>query len=356
MGEMDKAHDGVDEVGEDSGWSLLYAPATSLQPIACAECGNVFAAESAECPWCGRPVGSLVAGTRDELELGSSAALLVPTSPALGAGDATADGDAGDDAADLAAVGAPQARRWAGVIVAAGVLLAIATGVFVRSGDDDGGTAAPVTTAASATTAARTATTPAAPATTVAPTTAATTAPSTAPSLPDTTAPSTAAPATTTATTAPATTAPARTTVAPTTTVAGPSLSAVERDALQVTRDLNDAIVAENWNRVRLLAPKNAPSDDVYETYWGGVEAATVVPARVAAKPGGLYDVYVGVVSVVRAGGELSSSVVCGRYTVDPAARVVDSVVTKPLRTVPGTADAAALTDELRTSCSNPTF
>ena len=41
--------------GGASGWSLLFAPDAPLQPVTCGDCGNVFAAGAASCPWCGRP-------------------------------------------------------------------------------------------------------------------------------------------------------------------------------------------------------------------------------------------------------------------------------------------------------------
>ncbi len=225
---MDSRNENEDDTPEGSGWSLLYAPSTPLQPTACAECGNVFAAESAECPWCGRPVGALLGGHRHDLELGPSAALLIPPSPD------PIDADVSAIPTDwLEPTTGQQARRWAGVIVAAGVLLAIATGVTFRARDDGRTTAA-----ASATSAATIAS-----------------ATSAASVLPVTTAPATTAPATTApVTTAPVTTAPiaptstvAKTTVAPTTTTdAGPSLSAQEQRAVAVTRDLNDTIVRKD--------------------------------------------------------------------------------------------------------------
>jgi hypothetical protein len=233
-----------------------------------------------------------------------------------------------------------QARRWAGVLVAAGVLLAIATGVTVRSRDsgDPGSAAAPtVATTAPATTAPATT----APATTRAP----------ASSVAPTTVPATTVPATT----VPATTVPATSTVpAPTTTEAGPSLSDPERRAVGVTRALNDAIVRQDWDAVRTLAPANPATDETYERYWGNVEAATVVPARVAAVPGGRYDVFVGVVSVTRSNGAVTSALVCGRYTVELAGGTVTSVATRALREQSGTVDNAAVADELRDACRDP--
>ncbi len=105
---------------------------------------------------------------------------------------------------------------------------------------------------------------------------------------------------------------------------------------------------------MRALVPKNAVSDDTYQQFWGAIEAATVVPARVAAVPGGTYDVYAGVVSVSRTNGTVTSTVVCGRYGIDLATNTVDAVTTKQLRTQPGLLDNAVVAAELRETCRDP--
>ena len=393
---------GFDEGRRDeTGWSLLYAPTTALQPVSCRACGKVFAAEASTCPWCGWTVARSRAAQRSAR---LSALAPVPTDRTTPPRDADTDADAdaddaattdaaeaveaveavGGEAADgttepvpagstasmlAAAAPAPglapvaaarppaarpptvreQTRRWAGVLVAAGVLLAIATGVGVRSRHRQPATTAAVavtttattgTTAPSPTTAG---TTVAAAATGARPAGAPTVATTVGPAAPVAAAPTTAAPPATTAVPAP-------------TTTDGPSFSEPERKAVLLTQELSDAVARHDWARVRVLAPRNAVSDDTYERYWGSIESASLVPVRVTASPDGNFDVYVGIVNVSAAAGGRTSSLVCGRYTVDPRSGTVTAVQSKPLRSTTGTLVLATVADELRRTCADPTF
>jgi hypothetical protein len=328
-----------------TGWSLLYAPSSALHPVACAGCGNVFGAETTTCPWCGRSVAAPLRIATSSIAVGESTSGMDALAPRR----ADAPPPTGDR---VPPPGDGQARRWAGVLVAAGVLLAIGTGVAVRGRDDKGasGSGAPTTkgTAAKATTTVARATTSSVA--TSAPTSVAVTATTGAVA-------STAAPATTAT---PPTTA-AATTVArtePPTTVKppGPSLSDAERGAVAVTQQLSDAIVRHDWNAVRALAPNNSTTDEAYNRYWGSIEAATLVPARVAAIPDGTYAVYTGVINVTNPASGRVTTVACGRYTVDSKAGVVTAVRTQDLRSIPGGPDIAALSTELRATCNDPGF
>ena len=385
---------GFDEGRRDeTGWSLLYAPTTALQPVSCRACGKVFAAEASTCPWCGWTVARSRAAQRSAR---LSALAPVPTDRTTPPRDADADADdaattdaveaaeaveveaadgatepvpAGSTASMLAAAApapglAPvaaarppaarpptvreQTRRWAGVLVAAGVLLAIATGVGVRSRQRQ-----PATAAAAVTTTATTATT--APSPTTAGTTVAATATGARPAGATTGAPIVGAAAPVAAT--PTTAAPPTTTAVPApTTTDGPSFSEPERKAVLLTQELSDAVARHDWARVRALAPRNAVSDDTYERYWGSIESASLVPVRVTASPEGTFDVYVGIVNVSAAAGGRTSSLVCGRYTVDPRSGTVTAVQSKPLRSTTGTLVLATVADELRRTCADPTF
>lgn len=235
------------------------------------------------------------------------------------------------------------------MLVAAGVLLAIGTGVVVRGRDDGSGSGSAAATTKA--TAAKATTTVARAATTAANATAA---PSTAAATATTIAGSTVAP-----TTAPLPTVPptvARTEPPTTVKPPGPSLSDAERNAVAVTQRLSDAIVRHDWNAVRALAPNNSTTDDAYDRYWGSIEAATLVPARVAANPDGTYAVYTGVINVTNPASGRVTTVACGRYVVDPKASVVAAVRTQDLRSIPGGPDIAALSTELRASCNDPGF
>lgn len=327
-----------------SGWSLLFAPDAPLQPTTCADCGNVFAATAASCPWCGRTTAS----TRRAVAEAEAAVTSTRQGPHLTSVPVPAPAEAIEPW--LPATTAQHARRWAGVIVAAGVLLAIATGATVRTRQHDQQAAAPATATSAATIAA-----PAtAPATTTAPvtTTATTTAPATTAPPATTTAPATAtAPVTTTA--------PPTTTAAPATTVpAGPSFSAIEQRAITVTTDLSKAIVAHDWNTVRALAPNNATSDDAYNTFWGTIKDASVVPTKVRATGADAYDVIVGVVSVDALPSGPTSTLRCGLYHVDTAKGVVESIKTVDVRTASGAVGGTdpAVAAELRSACANASF
>lgn len=348
--------------GGASGWSLLFAPDAPLQPVTCGDCGNVFAAGAASCPWCGRPTAAAKRAQAD-----AEAVAVAPRGrPDVAAVTVVPPADADDRPEPIDLVLVQQvhhARRWAGVIVAAGVLLAIATGATVRARQDNGGVAAPATTtattAAAATTSAAPVTTTPAPATTAPATTAATTvAPATSAA---TTSPATTTPATTTpapATTAPATTTPATTAPATSTTVAGPTFSAVERRAIDIATNLSDAIVAHDWNTVRALSPNNATTDDVYNTFWGTIRGASLVPVTVTANAGDTYDVIAGVVSVDEKPTGITSTLRCARYNVSSSRGIVTSIKTVDVRSAPGTVTGTdpGVATELRTACASASF
>ena len=356
---MGGGQDDFDDGAGPSAWSLVYAPDTALQPATCRACRNVFAADAEVCPWCGHAVSPTVdhASVR---HLFPASALPSAAWPAAALPPGASEPEPADRASDGSLPidrlpdGRPtQARRWAGLLVAAGVILAIATGVAVRSRGTDREPAA-VAPKSATTRVASPATTRAATTVPAASTTPATTAPSTVPvtSVAATTLPASTIPVTTIpATTIPATTAPATTVPVATTSPAGPVLSESEQRAVTVTRDLSSAIVAHDWNHVRSLAPRNTASDQTYETFWGTIESATVVPARVATRADGTYDVFVGVLNVTSTPTGRTSSLICGRYTVDVGAGIVIDVVTRELRRSPGALAEAAVASELRTSC-----
>ena len=164
----------------------------------------------------------------------------------------------------------------------------------------------------------------------------------------------------TTTTEAPTTTTEApTTTAAPATTVpAGPTFSAIEQKAITVTTDLSKAIVAHDWNTVRALAPNNATTDDAYNTFWGTIKDASVVPTRVVAKGADAYDVIVGVVSVDALPSGVKSTLRCGLYDVNTAKGVVEAIKTVDVRTASGAVSGTdpAIAAELRTACASASF
>ena len=357
---MTGGHDASNEASDDAfteepdrgtnAWSLLYADAP-LKPTSCPDCGNVFATDSTSCPWCGRIVTASERGALVEA-VGDASTPVMPAAVAADVAHDPLEYPSPSSTEAAAAYRARQARsaenaaglrRWASLLLAAAVLLVIATGLTIRARNSR--------TSSAATTVATTARS------TVA-TTAKNSSSSAAPSSPSTAA-NTATSDATVPTTAP-TTAPEPTTVAPTgssttvTTVA-PRFTAEQQQALELAQSLSTALATKDWSRVREITANKTLTDAQFEAGYGTLTRVDVVPAKIDKLTESTYDVFAGVVQVKDANGSITSTLYCNKYSVDLLAKTVTRIrATEPLRSATGAVSVTSVTDELASTCMSP--
>ena len=361
---MTGGHDPSTEASDDAfteeadrgtnAWSLLYADAP-LKPTSCPDCGNVFATDSTSCPWCGRIVTASERGAVLEPVGDDTSAPVMPTAAAAAAAHDPLEYPSPSSAEAAAAYRARQARsaesaaglrRWASLLLAAAVLLVIATGLTIRARNSRTSSAATTTVANTTRTTGSTSATNgasnAAPATT-APATPST---STVTSTSDATVPTTTPSVTTVATPSGSST---------TVTTVAPRFTAEQQQALELAQSLSTALATKDWSRVREITANRTPTDAQFEAGYGTLTRVDVVPAKIDKLTESTYDVFAGVVQVKNANGTITSTLYCNKYSVDLLAKTVNKIrATEPLRSVAGAVSVDSVSDELASTCVAP--
>ena len=354
---MTGGHDASTEASDDAfteeadrgtnAWSLLYADAP-LKPTSCPDCGNVFATDSTSCPWCGRIVTASERGAVLEPVGDDTSAPVMPTAAAAAVAHDPLEYPSPSSAEAAAAYRARQARsaesaaglrRWASLLLAAAVLLVIATGLTIRARNSRTSSAATTTVANT------TRTTVSINATASSATTAPAT-PTTVTATSDATVPTTTPSVTTVATPSGSST---------TVTTVAPRFTAEQQQALELAQSLSTALATKDWSRVREITANRTPTDAQFEAGYGTLTRVDVVPAKIDKLTESTYDVFAGVVQVKNANGSITSTLYCNKYSVDLLAKTVNKIrATEPLRSVAGAVSVDTVSDELASTCVAP--
>ena len=354
---MTGGHDASTEASDDAfteeadrgtnAWSLLYADAP-LKPTSCPDCGNVFATDSTSCPWCGRIVTASEGGAVLEPVGDDTSAPVMPTAAAAAVARDPLEYPSPSSAEAAAAYRARQARsaesaaglrRWASLLLAAAVLLVIATGLTIRARNSRTSSAATTTVANT------TRTTVSINATASSATTAPAT-PTTVTATSDATVPTTTPSVTTVATPSGSST---------TVTTVAPRFTAEQQQALELAQSLSTALATKDWSRVREITANRTPTDAQFEAGYGTLTRVDVVPAKIDKLTESTYDVFAGVVQVKNANGSITSTLYCNKYSVDLLAKTVNKIrATEPLRSVAGAVSVDTVSDELASACVAP--
>ena len=356
---MTGGHDPSTEASDDAfteeadrgtnAWSLLYADAP-LKPTSCPDCGNVFATDSTSCPWCGRIVTASERGAVLEPVGDDTSAPVMPTAAAAAVADDPLEYPSPSSAEAAAAYRARQARsaesaaglrRWASLLLAAAVLLVIATGLTIRARNSRTSSAATTTvTTAARSTVSINATASSSTAASATPST------STVTSASDATVPTTTPSVTTVATPSGSST---------TVTTVAPRFTAEQQQALELAQSLSTALATKDWSRVREITANRTPTDAQFEAGYGTLTRVDVVPAKIDKLTESTYDVFAGVVQVKNANGSITSTLYCNKYSVDLLAKTVNKIrATEPLRSVAGAVSVDTVSDELASTCVAP--
>ena len=356
---MTGGHDPSTEASDDAfteeadrgtnAWSLLYADAP-LKPTSCPDCGNVFATDSTSCPWCGRIVTASERGAVLEPVGDDTSAPVMPTAAAAAVAHDPLEYPSPSSAEAAAAYRARQARsaesaaglrRWASLLLAAAVLLVIATGLTIRARNSRTSSAATTTvTTAARSTVSINATASSSTAASATPST------STVTSASDATVPTTTPSVTTVATPSGSST---------TVTTVAPRFTAEQQQALELAQSLSTALATKDWSRVREITANRTPTDAQFEAGYGTLTRVDVVPAKIDKLTESTYDVFAGVVQVKNANGSITSTLYCNKYSVDLLAKTVNKIrATEPLRSVAGAVSVDTVSDELASACVAP--
>ena len=115
-------------------------------------------------------------------------------------------------------------------------------------------------------------------------------------------------------------------------------------------------MVDKNWTKLRQLTATGDATDAQFETFYGKIREATIIPARVESLNDGTYNVWAGLVTIERDATGDQSALYCARYNVSLTAKSILKISLSDIRSETTIVKPSAVTEELKGTCFSAKF